>query len=69
MENFLIDTKFSRCQSNPNVYTNKLGSHIIIPILYVNDLILTGSDSKLLNHVKTNLKKKFEMKDLGFFHY
>jgi hypothetical protein len=53
----------------PNVYTKKVGSHLIIHVLYVDDLILTGSDSKLLNHVKNNLKKKFEMTDLGFLRY
>jgi hypothetical protein len=69
MDNFLIDTGFSRFHSDPNVYTKKVGSHLIILVLYVDDLILIGSDSKLLNHVKTSLKKKFEMTDLGFLHY
>jgi hypothetical protein len=69
MDNFLIATGFSRCHFDPNVYTKKVGSHLIILVLYVDDLILTGSDSKLLNHVKTSLKKKFEMTDLGFLHY
>jgi hypothetical protein len=69
MDSFLIATGFSRCNSNPNVYTNKVGSQLIILFLYVDDLIITGSDSKLLNHVKTSLKKKFEMTDLRFFHY
>jgi hypothetical protein len=44
--------------SDPNVYTKKVGIHLIILVLYVDDLILTGSDPKLLNHVKTNLKKR-----------
>jgi transposase InsO family protein len=69
MDSFLIATGFSRCHSDPNVYTKKVGNHLIILVLYVDDLILTGSDSKLLNHVKTSLKKKFEMTDLGFLHY
>ena len=69
MDNFLIAIGFSRCHSNPNVYTKKVGSHLIILVLYVDDLILTSSDPKLLNHVKTNLKKKFEMTDLGYLHY
>jgi hypothetical protein len=30
---------------------------------------LYHSDSKILNHVKTILKNKFEMTKLGFFHY
>ena len=58
MDNFLIENKFSRCHFDPNVYTKKVGIDLIICILYVDDLILTGSDSKLLNHVKTSLKKK-----------
>jgi hypothetical protein len=69
MDNFLIATGFSRCHSDPNVYTKNVGSHLIILVLYVDDLILTGSDPKLLNHVKTSLKNKFEMIDLGFLHY
>jgi hypothetical protein len=59
----------SICHYDPNVYTKKVGSHIIILVLYVDDLILTGNDTKLLNHVKTILKKKFETTDLGFLHY
>jgi hypothetical protein len=69
MDNFLLDTIFSRCHSNPNVYTKKVGSHLIIIVLYFDDLILTGSDPKLLTHVKFILKNKFELIDLGFLHY
>jgi hypothetical protein len=69
MDSVLIAIEFSRCHYDPNVYTKKVGSHLIILILYVDDLILTGSDSKLLHHVKTSLKTKFEKTDLGFLHY
>jgi hypothetical protein len=66
---FLLDTGFSRCHFDPNVYTKKVGSHLIILVLYVDDLILTGSDPKLLTHVKSILKNKFEMTNLGYLHY
>jgi hypothetical protein len=69
MDSFLIDIGFSRCHFDPIVYTNKVGIHLIILVLYVDDLILIGSDSKILNHVKTNIKKEFQMTDLGFLHY
>jgi hypothetical protein len=69
MDSFLLYTRFSRCHFDPNVYTKKVGIHLIILVLYVDDLILTGSDPKILNHVKTSPKKKFEMTDLGFLHY
>ena len=65
----LLDTGFSRCHSNPNVYTKKVGNHLIIHVLYVDDLILTSSDPKPLTHVKSSLKKFFEMSDLLHLHY
>jgi hypothetical protein len=67
-KNFFIDTDFS-IHSNTNVYTKKVSIHLIILFLYLDDLILAGSDPKILNHVKANLKKKFEMTELGFLHY
>ena len=69
MDSFLLDTGFSRCHYGPNVSTKKVGNHLIIPDLYVDDLILTGSDPKLITHVKSSLKQNFEMPDLGHLHY
>eukprot|EP00253_Pinus_taeda_P023810 PITA_23810 len=69
MDNFLLDTAFSRCRSENTIYTKKLGKLLIITFLYVDDLILTGSDPNLINHVKSSLKNKFEMTDLGYLHY
>ena len=69
MDRFHLDIGFSRCHSDPNVYTKKVGNHIIILVLYVDDLILTSIDPKLLTHMKSSLKKKFEMSDLGHLHY
>eukprot|EP00253_Pinus_taeda_P013492 PITA_13492 len=57
------------CYSENTVYTKKVGNSLIILVLYVDDLILTGSDPNLINHVKSSLKKKFEMTDLGHLHY
>ena len=62
-------TLVPRCHSNPNVYTKKVGNHLIILVLYIDDLILTGSDAKLITHVKSSLKQNFEMSDLGNLHY
>eukprot|EP00253_Pinus_taeda_P022162 PITA_22162 len=69
MDSFLLESGFSRCHSNNTVYTKKVGKSLIILVLYVDGLILTGSDPNLINHVKSSLKKKFEMTDLGHLHY
>eukprot|EP00253_Pinus_taeda_P027362 PITA_27362 len=66
---FFLESGFSRCHSDNTVYTKKVGKSLIILVLYVDDLILTGSDPNLINHVKSSLKKKFEMTDLGHLHY
>ena len=52
-----------------NVYTKKVGNHLITRVLYVDDLILTSSDPKLITHVKSSLKQNFEMSDLKHLHY
>eukprot|EP00253_Pinus_taeda_P012965 PITA_12965 len=69
MDSFLLESGFSRCHSGNTVYTKKVGKSLIILVLYVDDLILTGSDPNLINHVKSSLKTKFEMTDLGHLHY
>eukprot|EP00253_Pinus_taeda_P021877 PITA_21877 len=69
MESFLLDTSFSRCHYDNTVYTKKVGKSLIILVLYVDDLILTGSDPNLINHVKPSVIKQFEMIDLGHLHY
>ena len=69
MDSFLLDIGFSRCHSDPNLYTKKLGNHLIILVLYVDDLIFTSSDPKLITHVKFSLKQNFEMSNLGHLHY
>eukprot|EP00253_Pinus_taeda_P035994 PITA_35994 len=69
MDSFLLESGFSRCHSDNTVYTKKEGKSLIILVLYVDDLILTGIDPNLINHVKSSLKKKFEMTDLGHLHY
>jgi hypothetical protein len=52
-----------------NVYTKKVGIHLIILIIYVDDLILTDSDAEILTHDKSSLKNNFKIKNLGYLHY
>ena len=69
MDSFLLATGFSRCHSDNIVYTKRVEGQLIILVLYVDDIILTSSDPKLINHVKSSLKKKFDMTYLGYLHY
>eukprot|EP00253_Pinus_taeda_P028327 PITA_28327 len=67
MDSLLLETDFSRCHSHNSVYTKKVGKSLIILFLYVDDIILTGIDPNLINHVKSSLKNK-SISSIGWLH-
>ena len=59
-----------RSKSDPNMYTKfDEKGYIVLIFLYVDDLIITGNVGKLIDEIKEQLSKVFEMKDLGELHY
>ena len=65
MDAFLLSQNFQRCRSDPNVYLQQSDGHIIIIVLYVYDLLITGSTVASILDIKTALHNAFEMSDLG----
>ena len=65
MDAFLLSQNFQRCRSDPNVYLKQNYGHIIIIILYVDDLLITGIIVSSISAIKTDLHNAFEMSDLG----
>jgi transposase InsO family protein len=51
--------------SDPNLYFAHIGSHTVALLVYVDDILLTGSDSKLIAQLKTHLQQQFKTNDLG----
>ncbi|WJX39555.1 DNA helicase [Trifolium repens] len=70
IDSFLIDLKFTRCTTEHGVYV-KGSNHeeMIILCLYVDDLLITGSNKAVLEKFKTDIMKEFEMTDLGELSY
>lgn len=70
-----IDTFFAqqglvKSKNDPNLYVSKDESgRVALVSLYVDDLIITGNASKLIENIKNDLSQMFEMKDLGELHY
>ncbi len=46
-------------------YVCKSDEGIMVITIYVDDLIVGGDNEKEVEHVKSLLKQKFDMKDLG----
>ena len=64
MDGFLHNLGFSKSTADSNVVHN----HILILVLYVDDLFLTNEE-QLIAQCKRELTSEFEMKDLGLMHY
>ena len=57
---------YTRCHSDHYIYLKKQndGSYIIL-LLYVDDMLVAGSNMQEINVLKRKLENSFAMKDLG----
>jgi hypothetical protein len=56
---------FIKNVEEPCIYKKVSGSTVIFLVLYVDDILLIGNDSPMMEPVKFSLRKSFSMKDLG----
>jgi hypothetical protein len=56
---------FIKNVEEPCVYKKVSGSTIVFLVLYVDDILLIGSDIPMMEAVKSSLRKSFSLKDLG----
>eukprot|EP00253_Pinus_taeda_P021025 PITA_21025 len=65
-DKFMFEQGYTRCHSDHCVYLKKQndGSYII-SLLYVDDMLVVGSNMQEINVLKRKLENSFAMKDLG----
>ena len=56
---------FNRSLSEPTLYIKLNSNDILIVSLYVDDLLVTGSNHSLIKQFKTQILQEFQMIDLG----
>eukprot|EP00253_Pinus_taeda_P028697 PITA_28697 len=69
MDSFLLSQNFERCKSDPNVYMLRTHDSLLILVLYVDDLLITGSSASAITTVKRALHDRFLMMDMGPLHF
>ena len=69
LSNFLLQQGFVNSKADPSLLILHSKSAITLVLVYVDDLIITGSDSKLVSDFIDVLSTRFSMKDLGFLSY
>ena len=62
---WLIEYGLKQSQADPCLYIKKVGKEILVIVLYVDDLLITGSNMQFINHFKKAIGDRFKMKDLG----
>lgn len=65
----LRESGMKKCLSEQCIYFQKVGSKMVIILVYVDDLIIVTSDQESMEMAKKMLRKHFEMKDMGELHY
>jgi hypothetical protein len=65
----LLDFTFTQSQYDSSFFFRKTALGIVILLIYVNDIVITGSDLQLIEQLQQGLKSSFHMKDLGPLQY
>ena len=66
---YFLKNGFKKCISDPNLYVKDFGDHVLIIVLYVDDRIITRNQLVLIQNMKHDLQKQFEMTYLNLLHY
>lgn len=61
----LLAWNLLQSHSDPNLYYAHIGNDTIALLVYVDDILLTGSNPQLLTQLKFHLHQNFKTKDLG----
>ncbi|KAJ9541490.1 LOW QUALITY PROTEIN: hypothetical protein OSB04_027996 [Centaurea solstitialis] len=67
--NTVLSLGFSASNYDSGLFTRTTAAGSILLLLYVDDMIITGSDSTGIASLKQSLSSAFEMKELGKLHY
>ncbi|PRQ23475.1 putative RNA-directed DNA polymerase [Rosa chinensis] len=69
MSSFLLSVGFRHSKADSSLFIYQHGLHTIFFLLYVDDIVITGSSDQLLQSFIDALGRGFDIKDLGPLHY
>ena len=64
-DEFVRSIKFQVSAYDPCLYIKIVDGHCVLLLVYVDDVLVTGSSTELIMHTKKDLKTRFEMTDSG----
>ena len=65
----LVDYGFQSSRTDTSLFIHHTASDILILLIYMDDILVTGSNPKLVSHFISYLHDKFALRDLGPLSY
>jgi len=65
----LLGFSFTQSQYGSSLFIHSSSTGIVLLLLYVDDMVIIGSDHASIQRLKQQLHASFHMKDLGNLHY
>ena len=65
----LSNMGFAQSHYDYSLFTKKVGKELLVILVYVDDLLVTGSNLQHIQQVRKDLQHRFKMKDLGELKY
>jgi len=69
LKDTLLRWSFQNTKSYSSLFVLRENDHIILLLIYVDDIIITGSNNKSLETFISQLNIAFSLKDIGLLHY
>uniref|UniRef100_A0A251T6N3 Putative zinc finger, CCHC-type n=1 Tax=Helianthus annuus TaxID=4232 RepID=A0A251T6N3_HELAN len=69
IDTYFIHHNFRKCTYEHTLYIKSTKEGKLVICLYVDDLIIASNSMKLISEFKDEMKKEFEMTDMGKLHY
>lgn len=60
-----MESYFIQSSLDHSLFIQRKGSDIVVILVYVDDMLVTGSSLTLIEHTKSILHKAFKIKDVG----
>ena len=69
LHEYLVEKGFIQSAVDPCLYTRKTGETTVMMLVWVDDILIAGTNEECIDEVKCELKLKFKMSDFGKLSY
>ncbi|KAG8498357.1 hypothetical protein CXB51_006727 [Gossypium anomalum] len=69
LKDFLLTTDFVASKADSSLFVQRSGSQLLFVLVYVDDIIVTGNNSEIIDGLVRRLNAQFSLKDLGQLNY